>query len=91
MTNTNKELPPESEDLIPSQQRKRKRRSNTNESENTQPCSSNFNNNLTFVPLNKAFPRVLSDISNIHPKETSSTLYIGTCPTNGLLHLQKLN
>ncbi|XP_056854768.1 uncharacterized protein LOC130504202 [Raphanus sativus] len=77
MKNSNKDVPPGSEDLIPTQQRKRKRRSNNNESENSQPCTSNMNNTGTSIPLSKAFPRVLSDISNIHHKIPSSTISIG--------------
>ncbi|KAH0929117.1 hypothetical protein HID58_014844, partial [Brassica napus] len=84
MSNTNKEVPPGSgsEDLIPSQQRKRKRTANTNDEENTQPCGSNFNNTETCVPLSNVFPRVLADISNIHPNMPSSRVNIGTTPTN---------
>ncbi|KAG2278971.1 hypothetical protein Bca52824_061526 [Brassica carinata] len=84
MSNTNKEVPPGSEGLIPAQQRKRKRTANTNDEENTQPCGSNFNNTETSVPLSNVFPRVLADISNIHPNLPSPRVNIGTTPTNGL-------
>lgn len=84
MSNTNKEVPPGSEGLIRSQQRKRKRTANTNDAENTQPKSSNFNNTSTYVPLSNVFLRVLADISNIHPNLPSSRVFIGTTPTNGL-------
>ncbi|KAF3512426.1 hypothetical protein F2Q69_00003267 [Brassica cretica] len=82
MSNTNKEVPPRSEGLIRSQQRKRKRTANTNDAENTPPKSSNFNNTSTSVPLSNVFPRVLADISNIHPNLPSSRVFIGTTPTN---------
>ncbi|CAN6818879.1 unnamed protein product, partial [Brassica oleracea] len=82
MSNTNKEVPPGSEGLIRSQQRKRKRTANTNDAENTQPKSSNFNNTSTYVPLSNVFLRVLADISNIHPNLPSSRVFIGTTPTN---------
>ncbi|KAF3508721.1 hypothetical protein F2Q69_00003271 [Brassica cretica] len=82
MSNTNKEVPPGSEGLIPAQQRKRKRTANTNDEENTQPCGSNFNNTETSVPLSNVFPRVLADISNIHPNLPSPRVNIGTTPTN---------
>ncbi|KAH0891203.1 hypothetical protein HID58_053632 [Brassica napus] len=82
MSNTNKEVPPRSDGLIRSQQRKRKRTANTNDAENTQTKSSNFNNTSTSVPLSNVFPRVLADISNIHPNLPSSRVFIGTTPTN---------
>ncbi|WZZ67623.1 hypothetical protein YC2023_078993 [Brassica napus] len=82
MSNTHKEVPPGSEGLIPAQQRKRKRTANTSDEENTQPCGSNFNNTETSVPLSNVFPRVLADISNIHPNLPSPRVNIGTTPTN---------
>ncbi|KAG2304181.1 hypothetical protein Bca52824_032832 [Brassica carinata] len=59
---------------------KRKRRAEFDDAENIHPCSSNFDN--TSVPLSKVFPRVLADISNVHPHLLSSTVSIRTIPTN---------
>ncbi|KAH0939864.1 LOW QUALITY PROTEIN: hypothetical protein HID58_007325, partial [Brassica napus] len=77
----NEEVPPGSHSLLSSQQRKRKRRADNNESENTQPCGE-ASNNITSVPLRKAFTRVLNDISNIPTNLRSSTVSIGTNPAN---------
>lgn len=65
-------VPPGPKNAISAQKRKRERKENTNESENTQTCSANMNNTTTSVPLSKAFPRVLSDISNTHPQSRRS-------------------
>ncbi|CAF2143698.1 unnamed protein product [Brassica napus] len=81
MTQKNEEVPPGSHSLLSSQQRKRKRRADNNESENTQPCGE-ASNNITSVPLRKAFTRVLNDISNIPTNLRSSTVSIGTNPAN---------
>ncbi|KAL0696757.1 hypothetical protein Bca4012_063937 [Brassica carinata] len=80
MSNTNKEAPPRTEGLGPSQQRKRKTRADFDDAENTHPCFSNLNN--TSVALSNIFPRVLADISNVHPNFPSSTVSIGNTPTN---------
>ncbi|KAG2298305.1 hypothetical protein Bca52824_034777 [Brassica carinata] len=80
MSNTNKEAPPRTEGLGPSQQRKRKRRADFDDAENTHPCFPNLNN--TSVPLSNVFPRVLAVISNVHPNLSSSTVSIGNTPTN---------
>ncbi|KAL0885405.1 hypothetical protein Bca101_009387 [Brassica carinata] len=88
MSNTNKEAPPRTEGLGPSQQRKRKRRADFDDAENTHPCFPNLNN--TSVPLSNVFPRVLAVISNVHPNLSSSTVSIGNTPTNGLVLPQNI-
>lgn len=72
MRNTNKEVPSGRKNLLSAQNRKRERTPNTNESENTLTRTANMNNITTSVSLSKLFPRVLSDISNIHPQSRPS-------------------